>query len=84
MKRKVSENETLFSTYPIEYINLKTYAIARKIIHTVLHIDYEVVSQSTATAYLRIRVTLIRVSRGLCSLVYLLRHRAKLSRWLRP
>jgi hypothetical protein len=43
----------------------KKHVIARKIIHTVLHIDCEVISQSTATAYLRIRVTRIRVSRGL-------------------
>jgi hypothetical protein len=39
--------------------------------HVVLHIDYEVVSQSTATAYLRIRVTRIRVSRGLTVYVFL-------------
>jgi hypothetical protein len=32
-----------FIQYPIEYINIKTYV--RKIIHTVLHIDYEVISQ---------------------------------------
>jgi hypothetical protein len=49
----------------MEYINIKTYVIVRKIIHTVLHIDYEVVSQSTTTAYVRIRVTRIRVNRGL-------------------
>jgi hypothetical protein len=53
-----------FIQYSIEYINIKTHVIVRKIIHTVLHIDYEV-SQSTSTAYLRIRVTRIRVSRGL-------------------
>jgi hypothetical protein len=49
----------------VEYINIKTYVIVRKIIRTVLHIDYEAISQSIAAAYIRIRVTRIRVSRGL-------------------
>jgi hypothetical protein len=54
--------------YPIEYINIKSYLIVRKIIHTVLHIDYEHVY---TTAYLRIRVTRIHVSRGLTVLNFL-------------
>jgi hypothetical protein len=50
--------------YPIEYINIKIYVTVRKIIHTVLHIEYEHIYTST-TAYLRIRVTRIRVTLGL-------------------
>jgi hypothetical protein len=46
----------------------KNICNCRKKIHTVLHIDCEGVRKSTATAYLRIRVTRIRVSRGLTAL----------------
>jgi hypothetical protein len=35
MKRKLIENKTLFSK-PTDYINIKTYVVVRKIIHTVL------------------------------------------------
>jgi hypothetical protein len=60
-------------SYRVHKYIKKTYVIVRKNNTSVLHIDYEVVSQSTATAYLRIRVTRIRVSRELTVLCTLYR-----------
>jgi hypothetical protein len=61
MKRKLRKWD--FIQYPIEHINIKNICNCKK--NNTYSTTYWLWSQSTATAYLRIRVLGIRVSRGL-------------------